>query len=322
MLYKIDEIDKRILFELDKNARIPEIRLAKLIGKSKEAVRYRIKRMIEEKIIIGFTTWIDPTKLGYQLAKIYLNLANVPHKKKELIEYLKKDKRLFWLGVAEGAWNIGATFFVKDMQEFFDLKNELFTKFKEVIHESTTATVVSVHTHDKTFLYKNTTSWTTIFDNHENNSVDALSIKILKSLFKNCRENIATIAHDHITTVDKIRTRMHRLEEDKIIVKYTIELDFQKLGYEFYKTFLYFKNLSKNELGRLMNYVLHHPNIIFIVKQISPWDLELETMCESYEEYNRIINALTEEFVDSITKFDTAIISEDHVFPAEKMVFE
>ena len=42
----IDNIDKRILFELDKNSRIPDVQLAKRVGKSKEAVRYRIKKLV------------------------------------------------------------------------------------------------------------------------------------------------------------------------------------------------------------------------------------------------------------------------------------
>ena len=123
MDYKLDNIDRRILFELDRNSRIPETKLAKIIRKSKESVRYRIKKLKEEKIILGFTTWIDPVKLGFHSTKIYLKLTNVPDKKKEFIEYVKSDKRLFWLGIAEGKWNAGLTFFVRDNEEFFTLKN-------------------------------------------------------------------------------------------------------------------------------------------------------------------------------------------------------
>ena len=42
---QLDKIDKRLLFELNQNCRIPETRLAKMVGKSKEAVRYRIKNL-------------------------------------------------------------------------------------------------------------------------------------------------------------------------------------------------------------------------------------------------------------------------------------
>ena len=129
MLINLDKADKRILFELDKNARIPETKLAKIIGKSKESVRYRINKLQNEGIITDFTIWIDPTKLGFNSVKIYLNLANKPENKKAFIDYVKSDKRLMWLGIADGAWNAGLTYFVKSNQEFFELKNELFSKF-------------------------------------------------------------------------------------------------------------------------------------------------------------------------------------------------
>ena len=45
-------------------------------------------------------------------------------------------------------------------------------------------------------------------------------------------------------------------------------------------------------------------------------------MCKSYQEYNKIIGELTKQFSETIKKIETAIISEDYVFPAKEMVFE
>lgn len=319
---KIDEIDKRLLFELDRNARISEVQLAKKIGKSKEAVRYHIAKLKKEGVLLGFTTWIDPICLGYQTAKMYLHLANVPTKKKKFIEYVTKDKRLFWLGLAEGAWNAGLTFFVRSPEEFFELKNALFSRFKELILESKIASVVSVSYHDKTFLWKEKSEWKSMFDRHESFVIDRVSKDILKALFKNARENVATMAYDLETSVDIVRGRMKKLEEQGIIKRYTILIDYQKLGYEFYKTFLYFKSLNAGELERLMEYCLQQPAMIHVIKQISAWDVELEVMCRGFAEYNAIISQLTEEFSKSIRKVESAIMTEDHIFPAEKMVFE
>ncbi|MBU2576687.1 MAG: AsnC family transcriptional regulator [Nanoarchaeota archaeon] len=322
MAYKLDNIDKRILFELDKNARIPDTKLAKLVRKSKESVRYRIKKLIEDKIILGFTTWIDPTKLGYQTTKIYLNLSNIPEKKKAFIEYVKKDKRLFWLGIAEGSWNAGLTFFVKSNNEFFELKNEIFSKFKDLILDSKTASLVSIHYHDKTFLYKTPTKYETMFENPEDKELDEISIKILKLLFKNSRENVASIAYTNNTSVDIVRNRIKKMEQLGIIKRYTIAINYEELGYEFYKTFLYFKNINNNDLRGLVIYCENQENIIHLVKQISPWDIELEIMCKSYKEYNEIISKLTEKFSEIINNVETAIMGEDYVFPSNKMVFE
>ncbi len=322
MPLKLDKLDCKLLFELDKNSRLPETTLAKLIGRSKESVRYRIAQLKEKGIIHGFTTWIDPTKLGYSSAKIYLTLANKPQQKKEFIQYVKKDKRLFWLGIAEGAWNAGLTFFVQSNQEFFELKNELFSKFKELILDSHTAILVNVNMCDKTFLYPAETKWLTFFGVPEQQELDETEKKVLQELFLNSRISLVEISRKHDLTVDIVRNRIKRLEEKKIISRYTAKIDFNVLGYEFYKTFLYFHNLTKTDELKLMEYTRKNPNIIHLIKQISPWNIELEIMCESYHQYNQIISALTQEFSEIISKVETAIMSEDYVFPAEKMIFE
>ena len=322
MLKNLDKIDMRILYELDKNARIPDTRLAKLVRRSKESVRYRIKKLQEQGIIKGFTTWIDPTRLGFLGVKMYVNLANKPEKKKEFIDFVKKDKRLFWLGIAEGAWNAGLTYFVKDNREFFELKNELFSKFKDLILESHTGVPLDVKVCDKTFLYETETDWKTLFDILEQYQLEPIEKNMLKELFNNSRINIVDIAKKHNSTVDIVRNRIKKLKEKKVIFRYHAEIDFNKLGYEFFKTFFYFKNLTKEDEKRLLEYCRQNPKIIHLVRLISPWDIELEIMCESYLDYNEIISKLTQEFSEIINKVETAIMGEDYVFPAEKMVFE
>ena len=318
----LDKIDKRILYELNKNARIPETRLAKLVGRSKESIRYRIKQLKQKGIIQGFTIWIDPIKLGFQSAKIYLSLANKPEQKQAFIKDITSDKRLFWLGIAEGAWNAGLTYFVKSNREFFDLKNALFSKYKDLILESRTANLVNVNVRDNTFLFQAETQWKTIFEPTEVVVLNEIEKAILKELFANARINVVDIARKHNTTVDIIRSRIKKLEEKKIIFRYVAVIDYNKIGFELYKTFLYFKNLTKLDEQRLMQYTQQQPNIIHLVKQISPWDIELELWVENYIEYNEIISDLTKEFVDIIRKVETAIVGEDYIFPAKEMIFE
>ena len=322
MLKKLDKIDCRILFELDKNARIADTKLAKLVLRSKESVRYRINRLREQGIIQGFTTWIDPTKLGFISAKIYLNLANKPDKKKEFVDFVKKDKRLFWIGIAEGAWNAGLTYFVRSNKEFFELKNGIFSKFKDLILDSHTGMLVDVNVCNKTFFHKTETKWITFFDELNNYQLEEIEKNILRELFDNGRINVVDITRNHNSTVDIVRNRMKKLEEKKIIIRYLAKIDFNKLGYEFFKTFLYFRNLTKNDEKRLREYCRLHPKIIHLVRQISPWDIELEIMCENYLDYNDIISNLTKEFSTVINKVETAIMGKDYVFPADKMVFE
>ena len=63
----IDNVDRRILYELDINARIPVTQLAKKLRLSREKVNYRINNLIKRGIIRKFVTMINPVKLGYSV---------------------------------------------------------------------------------------------------------------------------------------------------------------------------------------------------------------------------------------------------------------
>ena len=63
----IDEIDKRILKIVQKDARIANAEIARQIGLAPSAVLERIKKLEERGVIHGYVTKIDPGSVGYGL---------------------------------------------------------------------------------------------------------------------------------------------------------------------------------------------------------------------------------------------------------------
>lgn len=63
----IDQIDTRILTELDRDARQPISELARLVGLSAPSVTERVRRLQNEGVIRGFTIDTDHKALGYQI---------------------------------------------------------------------------------------------------------------------------------------------------------------------------------------------------------------------------------------------------------------
>lgn len=63
-MFQIDEIDLKILNELQKNGRIKRNELAQMVGLSVPAVSERMKRLEDAGIIKGYTTLLDSKKLG------------------------------------------------------------------------------------------------------------------------------------------------------------------------------------------------------------------------------------------------------------------
>ena len=89
---KIDLKDRKILFELDKNARISYAQIGKKVGLSTEVVHYRIKRFEEKGIITNYHTSINFCKLGLTHFKICLKFNGIDLKTEE--NYYKKIKQI------------------------------------------------------------------------------------------------------------------------------------------------------------------------------------------------------------------------------------
>ncbi len=319
MVIELDRIDKRILFELERNARIADVKLSRIVGKSKDAVRYRIKRLEEQKVITGYKTWIDLAKVGFRTSTLYLSLLNIPEKKERLVNYLKNDPKTYWLGVAEGAWNMGVSHFVKSNEELFKIKHDLIARFGEIIIDVKITSLVGVSVHEKNFLVDEPTKLTSFTEEVEDWELDEMSKRILKEIYWNARENIATLADKLNTTVDIVRLRLKNLEAQKVIIRYTAVIDYQAIGYEFHKAFVYLKKFDSTFFDKMNNYIENSKFVINMVRQIAPWDLELVLFTGGFAEYDKEIGELTKTFAKNIQKIESATMSVDIIFPCPKL---
>lgn len=63
----LDELDRRILIELQREARLPNAELARRLNLSPPAVHARIKRLEEGGLIRGYVALLDRERLGFDM---------------------------------------------------------------------------------------------------------------------------------------------------------------------------------------------------------------------------------------------------------------
>lgn len=85
--YKLDEIDEKILTILQDNARTSLKDIAAEVFMSPTAVGARIDKMIEENVLEGFTTRINPEAMGHYI-KAFINLQVEPEQKEEFYTFI------------------------------------------------------------------------------------------------------------------------------------------------------------------------------------------------------------------------------------------
>ncbi len=322
MIGNLDSIDRKIIFELEKNSRIPENALARKLRISREVVRYRMNQLTKMGIIEGYTTWINIVGMGYQCHKVYLKLFGDQKTRDNFLNLLKERQDVFWIGVADGSWDVGVTFFSKSNSSYYSVRRDLFSTFSATISDKRMGLVVNAYTYGLKFLTPSENENIGLFDETTNHDVDSLDRRILKELFLNSRIRLVDLARKCSSSMDTIRNRIKNLEKNGIITRYTIRLNHQKLGVEFYKAFLYFDLFDQNVENKLVEFCNGHPNIVHLVKTITPWEIELEIMVESHSQYNSVLHELRNLLPKELINIESAILSHDYVFPAKKSIFD
>ena len=316
---KLDLTDRKILAELDKNCRMPNSVLAKKVNKSREAVKYRIKQLQNKGIITGFITSINPNKLGYYMFKVYLKLENIPEEREKFFEELKQNKDIYWMGISDGAFDCVCAILSKSIPEYYQKINFLLSKWQHLIVSKILGTMVDTRQYNKKFFTNDKDGQYVIFGGDVvDNKIDDIDYGILNILANDARIPLSQLARDVGTTIDVVRGRMKKLEEKEIILSYRIGVDFNKLGLEFFKLFIYFRTLSKKDEIAMFEWMRTHPKALYYIRSLALWEMEPEFVVENYKEFNDIVNELRKRFPHVIRNYEHLIMIYETWMPAYK----
>lgn len=134
-LSRIDEKDRKILMILAKNSRETLVSIAKEVGLSIDAVRMRIKKLVESKIITGFTILRSYKQLGYVFkASILVKFQNLTEEElNSFISYLKKKPNVIVLNSMAGDFDIEIVIVAKSSSDLARFSKEVRIRFSKII---------------------------------------------------------------------------------------------------------------------------------------------------------------------------------------------
>jgi len=310
----LDNKDLKILFELDKNSRIPISSLAKKLRISREIIKYRIKKLTSEGVIRNFTTIINPSKFGYIIYKVYLKFQNFTKEKEEkLTKYILVNKNIFWIAKCDGSFDLILGIYANNLMEFNNILLDFMSKFSQNILSRHISNSVYVdiyrreyldHNHDKS----EKVTWGGVFLKEK---LDSLMKCILKIIAKDSRTSIVDLAYKLKSTPKTIISKIKDMEKKQIILGYRIDLDLKKIKREYFKAIIYFRNITQEKEKEFKKYCQENPDIAYYIKTIAEWDTELDIEIEDFNSFTKLIREIKENFGDIIKTIDTVFISDE-----------
>jgi Lrp/AsnC family leucine-responsive transcriptional regulator len=312
----LDITDRRILTELDLNCRISTAQLAKKVRKSREAVKYRIKQLEENGIITGYLTSINPNKFGFYMFKVYLQLENIPEERAKFYDFLRTRKNIYWYGISDGAFDCIFAILSRGITEYYEEINAICAQFRKLIIRKLLGVMVDTTQYNKKYLLSNAPQRSVVFaGNVVDNKLDNLDFAIIDILANDAKIPLTKLAQRTKSTVEIVRRRMKRMEELGIILSYRIDVDINKLGYEFFKAIVYFKSLSRKEEIALMEWMRQEPHSVYYIRSLAPWEAEFEFIVENYMQFNQIIDEMRRKFPNVVRNCEHVIFMEERWMP-------
>jgi Lrp/AsnC family transcriptional regulator for asnA, asnC and gidA len=113
----IDKLDRDIIIQLGKNARLSNVAIAKMLYASERTIRNRINRLLQKELI-SITAIPNLEALGFGFISIMVfqvNLANL----RQVAEELSKYPDVCYLANVTGRYDLIAVILAKSQKEFY-----------------------------------------------------------------------------------------------------------------------------------------------------------------------------------------------------------
>lgn len=319
-MYNLDQKDRKILYELDADSRAPLSHISKKVKLSKSSVRYRINKLIENKIIKNFHTMINTALLGLTPVRIQLRYQHQSADiKTEIIDYFMKNECTSIIVSTQGFFDLSVIMQIKYLKIFIETWEEIQTNFgmyfeKQII----TFPVRDIHFRPSFILQENyikkDRQKPIIIDYYQNNNlkVDNTDIEILKLLSAHARLKFVEITNRVNLTDRAVKYRLNNLIKRGIIVGFRLNIDLSKIGYQAMRTYIYLNNYS--DRFKIIEYVKYHPNLTWIDTTVGESHIELEFQLENIKKLHYIMEDLINKFPNLINKYKYVLLIKIHKY--------
>jgi DNA-binding Lrp family transcriptional regulator len=310
--------DRKILKELEQNARLPAAQIARRTGLSVESTNYRLKNLMDRGIVRRNYAVYDLPRMGYTIYRLLLQLENISTKEEtELLNHLRNMPSALWVGTTSGAWDMLVTILARDVNEFNTIIERILTRYgKYIRNKDVTMTVMQTSEPPGHITGKETR-----VGYHESPKetvdLDETDYQIMTLLYRDARMPTTQIAKELNKSSDTIQYRIRNMLENKVIKRFMCWMDRKRLGYQHYKVLVRLQFATNEQKRKLVAYCNNHPNIIFFASIIGSWDMEIDMDTKDSSDFNSMMRDLRNEFADIIRNYESVIIIEDYLCTPE-----
>ena len=310
---ELDLLDRKIMRELDLDARISASQLARRVRKSKETVNFRLNRLLREDYLKGFYTVFNTSKLGWFYVKAYIKFKDTtPKKEAEIFEFLRTMPNVAYLAAAEGKYDCLLLVMVRQMAAMNAFLAGFMGKYCEYVQEKDVVVFLTTHRLNQKFLLPEGKSvdWFYPYD-LGNYQPDETERKMLNALSSDARAPLMELAKKCGISPTVAAYRLRKLEQEKVILAYVSSPNFDKLGLRFVQINFSLRDPSIRK--QLISYFDSTNKCLFAIEMLGKYDALVEVHTSSEQELQKMIDGFREKFVGRYADYDVSTITKEYL---------
>ena len=282
---KLDLWDRRILYELDCDARAPFSAIGRKVKRSPQWVKYRVERLRRLGAIKHLYPVIDYSRLGYFLAGMWLKLANAsPAEEGAFLNACYKESAIQMVYRAEGEYDLFLGAFAPNLASL----EEFILRFKEahgaIVSSLDSSLVTSNCKFSRHYLLGGKAGdgeGAKVGSACEVAKADREDLLIIGCLNADPRMGAVEMARRTGMGKDAVLYRLRRLAKDKVLRGCTLQVNFRNLPVQSYTILLRTAGMNDEKRAELESFCRLSGKAVRLSSSLGSYDFMIELEAES-----------------------------------------
>ncbi|MDO8428657.1 MAG: Lrp/AsnC family transcriptional regulator [Candidatus Diapherotrites archaeon] len=339
-LANLDVKDRKLLWFLSKNYRLPYTFLAEQIGLSKDSVKYRIQKLEQAGLILSKTFLVNPVWIGHEYVTVFLSFQNLTMEKEQsLVQFFLNHPATNIVYRLAGKWQIWWGIDARDLIELDEFLNDCkiacgtYLKEYEILPASKEykwANLIPAITQDLNLgplMYskndfsfeKDILSSPPLELRHgQGIALTSIELDLISALNENSNITADQLCVQLNLSKDTVRKLIQKLIYSGAANAFWPFFNYKKLGLETYVMCIKLKYLNESWDQKLTKFIQNHPWIRMGVKVIGSWDVLLEIPCKNTAHFYELLDEFREEFSEIIQTYESFPIADYLYFNATR----
>ena len=312
---QLDAYDKKILFAMAQNCRTPTSQIAKKVGLSRDAVRYRISGLEKSGVIQGYRAIVNVTRLGFINVHLLLQL-NQPQAdaEKRIIEKFKAYPFVRAIIKFNGKYDFELAIIARDLSELEGIISQVIEDCGDYLQDYNLLFITktfSAKTFPDNFLKAPEQSKPITY---EEPKLDQMDYKLLSIIADHAYLPLQHIAQKLGISADTVKYRMKRLKLSGVIAGFVPVINYDLIDYNVYAILLSISGFSEKKEATLLEFLRTNKDILWGVKTIGKYNVLLYICTSNPDDLVKTTAELRSYFTQAVRDYETLINYEEYIF--------